>query len=106
MKRTTPDVIDWNAALEGAATQARDLRPAPTPPPDVACLCGSTDPRGRITTTPVDLTDADVTCRPNEGGRPCRACQHYIHHGAMCVVRRFERTTTVRDHFHPNCVRL
>jgi len=99
-----PDTLGLLAALERSIEQARELWPDPTPIPD-PCLCGSTDIRGRILSEPVDLRgDGDVTCAPNEGQRPCRACQHGIPHGAMCVQRHFERTTTVRDHYHASCV--
>lgn len=108
MKLTTPDVIDWAGALQAAADQARELREGPTLGPKARCLCGSDDTRGAILAEPVDLTAAtdDLSVQRNEGGRPCMACQHYIHHGAMCVRRHFGPTTTVRDHFHPECVRL
>ena len=106
MKRTTPDVIDWFGALEAATAQARGLRVGPSLGPVARCLCGSSDTLGVILAAPVDLTDADVSCAPNEGIRPCRACQHAIHHGAMCVRRHYGPTTTVRDHYHPDCVRL
>lgn len=107
MKRTTKDdAIDWFGCLERATAQARELRTGPTLGPEALCLCGSNDTRARILREPVDLTGDDVTAAPNEGGRPCRACQHYIQHGAMCVRRHYGPTTTVRDHFHPSCVRL
>ena len=109
MKRSTKDAVyDWFGALQAASDQARDLRDPPTPAPAVACLCGSTDTRGAIVAEPVDLTAVtdDLSVQRNEGIRRCRACQHAIQHGAMCVRRHFGPTTTVRDHYHPECVRL
>lgn len=107
MKRTTKDDIhDWAGALKESARQAALLGTGPTHGPEARCLCGSTDPRGRITFQPVDLTDADVTLDRNEGWRTCQACQHHIPHGAMCVRRHYGPTTTVRDHYHTACVRL
>lgn len=102
---TKTDTLGLIAALERAIEQARELRPEPkaTPAP---CLCGSTDDRGTILAEPLDLGGDDVAVIRNEGGRPCRACQHYIRHEAMCVRRYYGPTTTVRDHFHPSCVRL
>lgn len=100
-----PDTFDWFGALARATDQARALHPPAKPAPD-PCLCGSTDIRGRIIDQPVDLTAEDVSCGPNEGQRPCRACQHGIPHGAMCVRRHYAATTTVRDHYHSECVRL
>jgi len=106
MTDKTPDHFDWFGALKAANDQARALRPPAKPTPD-PCLCGSTDIRGRIITEPVDLRgDSLVSCGPNEGQRPCRACQHGIPHGAMCVRLHYAATTTVRDHYHPTCVRL
>lgn len=107
MKRSTKDdVYDWAGALEQSSAQARALRVGPTLGPKARCLCGSDDTRGRILAEPVDLTAAEVAVVRNEGGRPCQGCQHYIHHGSMCVRRYFGPTTNVRDHFHPECVRL
>ena len=108
VKRTTKDdAHDWAGALKAAATRARDLNTGPTLGPEARCLCGSTDPRGRITFVPVDLADDDVTLDRNEGWhRTCQACQHPIPDGAMCVRRHYGPTTTVRDHYHTACVRL
>lgn len=103
--KTEADVFDWFGALQRAIDEAAALREPTAPKPD-PCLCGSTDIRGRIITEPVDLRDADVTCYRTEGQRACRACQHGISHGAMCVRRRYTATSTVRDHYHPECVRL
>jgi hypothetical protein len=99
-----PDAIDWSSALADAAEQAKALRIGPVLGPVARCLCGSSDTRGRIVATPVDLTADDVTVERNEGTRPCQACQHGIAHGAMRITRHYARTTTVRDHFHPECV--
>lgn len=100
-----PAVIDWTAALAGANATVRALQPTPAPTPD-PCLCGSTDTRGRITTTPVDLTHEDVVCERNAGQQHCRACAHGIGNDAMRVTSYYASTTTVRDYYHPECVRI
>jgi hypothetical protein len=105
-RRKEPDAIDWSGALERSTQQARDLREPPTLRLVTTCRCGATEDRGRDLGEVVDLRDADVAVMRNEGGRPCRGCPHYIHHGAMCVVRYFEHTSTVRDYYHPTCVEL
>jgi hypothetical protein len=104
--RKEPDHFDWFGALKAASEQARETRGPRPLRLVVTCRCGATEDRVRDLGEVVDLRDADVSVMRNEGGRPCRACPHYIHHGAMCVVRYFGDTTTVRDHYHPECVRL
>lgn len=104
-----PDHFDWFGALERSAEQAKALLRAETPArkPYPICRCGTTERYGRpIPAGPVDLRTADVALGPGEGIQRCRACAHAIHHGAMSVTRYYEHTTTVRDHFHPDCVRI
>lgn len=100
-----PAVIDWVAAMAGANAAVRALRPPPAPTP-APCLCGSTDTRGRIIATPVDLTGEDVTAAKCEGIQQCRACAHGISHGAMAVATYMTNTSVVRDRYHPECVRF
>lgn len=106
MSARKADALPWFDALAASTAQARELRDGPSLGPEARCLCGSSDTRGRILAKPVDLSDAEVAAMRNEGTRPCRACQHGIHHGAMRVTRYFQATTTVRDHFHPECVEI
>lgn len=108
MSRAKPDTLGLIAALERSIEQARALWPEATPTPD-PCLCGSTDDRARIIAAPVDLTgEGDVTVQPLTLFQPttCRACGHYIGRGALAVHLYYGDTTTVRDYFHTECVRL
>lgn len=105
-RRKEPDHFDWFGALKAANEHAREIAGTAPLHAVVDCRCGATEDRGRDLGEVVDLRDADVTVQRNEGGRPCRGCPHYIHHGAMCVVRYFASTTTVRDYYHPECTRL
>lgn len=91
-------------SLDAAVQQARTIRETPPRWPVVVCRCGASEDRGRELGDPVVLHGARLQRIRNEGGRPCRACPHYIHHGADCVVRYYDATTTVRDHYHPECV--
>jgi hypothetical protein len=100
------DHFDWFGALKASATEARELTPQRTLHPVVQCRCGASEDQGRELGTPVDLRGEDVAVVRNDGIRPCRACPHYIHVGAMRVTRYFEHTNTVRDYYHPECVRL
>lgn len=109
MRRSTKDdAIDWFGALERSSADARRIASHPTLGPPNRCLCGSDDPRGRIIASPVDLTDAsgDLAVVRNEGIHPCRACQHYVQHGAMSIQHYHSATSTVRDRYHPDCVRF
>ena len=106
MKRSTKDDrYDWFGALDRSTEQARGLQDR-TSHPVIACHCGAIEDQGRDIGAVVDLTAEDVTVVRNEGIRRCRVCPHAIHHGAMSVQLHYEASTTVRDHFHPNCVRL
>jgi hypothetical protein len=104
--RKEPDHFDWAGALKAANQQAREIAGTIPLHAVVQCRCGALEDRGRDLGEVVDLRAADVAVQRNEGGRPCRGCPHYIPHCAMCVVRYFGDTTTVRDHFHPECARL
>lgn len=101
-----PDHFDWFGALDAATRQVREIAFTKALHAVVDCRCGAAEDRGRDLGEVVDLRDADVSIVRNEGARQCRGCPHYIHHGAMCVRRHYGPTTTVRDHFHPECVRL
>lgn len=101
-----PDQFDWFGALERSAKEAADLRGPRPLRLVVTCRCGAAEDRGRDLGEVVDLRGEDVDAIRNEGGRPCRGCPHYIHHGAMCIVRYFGDTTTVRDYYHPECVEI
>lgn len=106
---TGQDAIDWDGAMQRSAEQAKALLRANAPDPKVypVCRCGATERFGRpLPEGLVDLRGADVDLAPGQGIKRCRACSHAIHHGAMCVTRYYERTTSVRDHYHPSCVEI
>lgn len=108
MSRTKADTLDLFGALQRAAAEARGLRPGPALGPVPRCLCGSTDTRAGIRFQPLNLTgvDDDLSADINEGQHRCAACTHGIAHGAPRVTRHYTVTSTVRDHFHPECVRF
>lgn len=109
MSRTdSPDAIDWAGALARSVAEAQALQPGTVHGPKALCLCGSTDTRDGIRFQPLDLTAIgdDLAVQVNEGQKFCAACKHGIAHGAMRVTRHYTATSTVLDHFHPNCVRF
>lgn len=95
---------DLFADLLASIGQARELREPPRP--TATCLCGKQVWREEALTTPVDLSAEDVALAHSEGIHPCRACHHGVHHGAMSVKTHYSATSTVRDHYHPECVDL